>query len=140
MFSWSFLYLEQVKIYPETVLMNFNCTCHRFKFASPIQILTESLTLNLWFKFYHNWTLNKLYIERIYQMSYSWLSDNEMLQIFSFLIKWLYGTLQNCFRILMAIFFAITEIYIKKYKTYWKIVKTTFDNFFRCMAHLLLLL
>ena len=38
-------------------------------------------------------TLNNKYIERIHQMSYSPLSDNEMLQIFSFLIKWLYGTL-----------------------------------------------
>ena len=34
-------------------------------------------------------TLNKEYIERIHQMSYSSLSDNRMLQIFSFLIKWL---------------------------------------------------
>jgi len=33
------------------------------------------------------------YIERIHQMSYSLLSDNGMLEIFSFLIKWLYGTL-----------------------------------------------
>ena len=32
-------------------------------------------------------TLNKEYIERIQQMSYSSLSDNGMLQIFSFLIK-----------------------------------------------------
>ena len=32
-------------------------------------------------------TLNNEYIERIYQMSYSSLSDNGMLQIFSFLIK-----------------------------------------------------
>ena len=38
-------------------------------------------------------TLNNEYIKRIYQMSYSLLSDNGMLQIFSFLIKWLYGTL-----------------------------------------------
>ena len=38
-------------------------------------------------------TLNNEYIERIHQMSYSSLSDNGMLQIFSFLIKWLYGTL-----------------------------------------------
>ena len=38
-------------------------------------------------------TLNKEYIERIQQMSYSSLSDNGMLQIFSFLIKWLYRTL-----------------------------------------------
>ena len=32
-------------------------------------------------------TLNNEYIERIYQMSYSSLSDNGMLQIYSFLIK-----------------------------------------------------
>ena len=38
-------------------------------------------------------TLNNEYIEKIHQMSYSSLSDNRMLQIFSFLIKWLYGTL-----------------------------------------------
>jgi len=41
----------------------------------------------------YNETLNNEYIERILQMSYSSLSDNGMLQIFSFLIKWLYGTL-----------------------------------------------
>ena len=38
-------------------------------------------------------TLNNEYIERIHQMSYSLLSDNGMLQIFRFLIIWLYGTL-----------------------------------------------
>ena len=38
-------------------------------------------------------TLNNEYIIRIHQMSYSSLSDNGMLQIFSFLIKWLFGTL-----------------------------------------------
>ena len=38
-------------------------------------------------------TLNNEYIERIHQMSYSPFSDNGMLQIFSFLTKWLYGTL-----------------------------------------------
>ena len=32
-------------------------------------------------------TLNNEYIERIHQMSYSSLSDNVMLQIFSFVIK-----------------------------------------------------
>ena len=32
-------------------------------------------------------TLNNEYIERIHQMSYSSLSDNGMLQIFSFLTK-----------------------------------------------------
>ena len=32
-------------------------------------------------------TLDNEYIERIHQMSYSSLSDNEMLQIFRFLIK-----------------------------------------------------
>ena len=43
--------------------------------------------------FYYSETLNNEYIERIYQMSYSSLSDNGMLQIYSFLIKGLYGTL-----------------------------------------------
>ena len=38
-------------------------------------------------------TLNNEYIKRIHQKSYYSLSDNGMLQIFSFLIKWLYGTL-----------------------------------------------
>ena len=38
-------------------------------------------------------TINNEYIERIHQISYSLLSDIKMLQIFSFLIKWLYGTL-----------------------------------------------
>ena len=33
-------------------------------------------------------TRNNEYIERIHQMSYSSLSDNGMLQIFSFLFKW----------------------------------------------------
>ena len=32
-------------------------------------------------------TLNNEYIERIHQMSYSSLSDNRMLEIFSFLIE-----------------------------------------------------
>ena len=32
--------------------------------------------------------------------------------------------------------FANTEIYVKKYKTHWKIVKMPFDKFFQCMAHL----
>ena len=36
---------------------------------------------------YYSETLNNEYIERIHQMSYSSLSDEEMLQIFSFLIK-----------------------------------------------------
>ena len=38
-------------------------------------------------------TLTNEYIERINQMSYSLLSDNGMLQIYSFLIKGLYETL-----------------------------------------------
>ena len=37
--------------------------------------------------FYYSETLNNEYIERILQMSYSSLSDNVMLLIFSFLIK-----------------------------------------------------
>ena len=43
--------------------------------------------------FYYSETLNFKFIERVYQMSYSSLSDNGMLQIFSFWIKWLYGAL-----------------------------------------------
>ena len=31
--------------------------------------------------------------------------------------------------------FANTEIYEMKYKTHWKIVKTTFDKFFRCIRY-----
>ena len=38
-------------------------------------------------RFIYSETLNNEYIERIHQMSYSSLSDNGMLQIFSFLIK-----------------------------------------------------
>ena len=37
--------------------------------------------------FNYSETLNNEYNERIHQMSYSSLSDNGMLQIFSFLIK-----------------------------------------------------
>ena len=37
--------------------------------------------------FLYSETLNNEYIERIHQMSYSSLSDNEMLHTFSFLIK-----------------------------------------------------
>ena len=43
--------------------------------------------------FSYSETLNNEYVERIHQMSYSSLSDNGILQILSFLIKWLYGTL-----------------------------------------------
>ena len=57
--------------------------------------MTVDNNINLGKAGYSNYseTLNKEYIERIHQMSYSSLSDNGMLQIFSFLIKWLYGTL-----------------------------------------------
>ena len=46
----------------------------------------------------------------------------------------------NCFKLFPHIHgylfsFANTEIYIKKYKTHWKIVKTTFDKIFPFMAH-----
>ena len=44
-------------------------------------------------QFIYSETLNKEYIERIHKKSYSSLSDNGMLQIFSFLIKWLYRAL-----------------------------------------------
>ena len=39
------------------------------------------------FLFCYSETLNKEYIKRIHQMSYSSLSDNGLLQIISFLIK-----------------------------------------------------
>ena len=55
------------------------------------------------------------YIERIHQMSYSSLSDNGMLQIFSFWIKWLYGTLLNCSRIFMAIYLFSQILKFTKY-------------------------
>ena len=59
-------------------------------------------------------TLNNEYIERIHQLSYSSLSDNGMLQIFNFLIKWLY--LWNSLKLFPHIhgylfIFANTEIY-----------------------------
>ena len=38
-------------------------------------------------------THNNEYIEKIHQMSYSSLSDNGLFLKFSFLIKWLHGTL-----------------------------------------------
>ena len=56
-------------------------------------------------------TLNKSYIERIHQMSYSSLSDNGMLQIFSFLIKWLYLKLFPFIHGYLFIF-ANTKIYV----------------------------
>ena len=42
---------------------------------------------------FYSETLNKPYIERIHQMSYSSLYDNGILKILSFLMKLLYGTL-----------------------------------------------
>ena len=57
-----------------------------------VQISIDSRIYNKALKSCTN-TMNNEYIERIHQMSYSSLSDNKMLQIFSFLIKWLYGTL-----------------------------------------------
>ena len=44
-------------------------------------------------KRYYSETLNNEYIERIHQLSYSSLSNNGMLQLFSFLIVCLYGTI-----------------------------------------------
>ena len=77
------------------------------------------------------------YIERIHQMSYSSLSDNGILQIFSFLIKWfIWNSLKLFPHIHGYLFiFANSEIYVIKYKTQWKIVKTTFDKFFRCIRY-----
>jgi len=45
------------------------------------------------FRVIYSYTLNKPYIEKIHQMLYSSLFDNGILQIFSFLIKWLNGAL-----------------------------------------------
>ena len=47
------------------------------------------ININLDNCFNYSETLNNEYIERIHQMSYSSLSDNGMLQILSFLLKWL---------------------------------------------------
>ena len=58
-----------------------------FKRKNPL----KSVYMSFWLTYSE--TLNNEYIERIHQMSYSSLSDNGMLQIFSFLIKWLYKTL-----------------------------------------------
>ena len=60
-------------------------------------------------------TLNDEYIERIHQMSYSSLSVNGMMQLFSFLIKWLFGTLQNCSRIFMDIYLFSQILKFTKY-------------------------
>ena len=38
--------------------------------------------------------------------------------------------------IIFIYFRKYTEIYVKYHNTCWKIVKTTFGKFFRCMAHL----
>ena len=60
---------------------------------SDSQLLKVKFNLMITYSVIYSETLNNEYIERIHQMSYSSLSDNGMLQIFSFLIKWLYGTL-----------------------------------------------
>jgi len=61
-------------------------------------------------------------------MLFSSLSDNGILQIFSFL----WSPLKLFPHIHGYLFiFEDTEIYIALYKTHWKIVKTTFDKFFR---------
>ena len=81
-------------------------------------------------------TLNSEYIESIHQMANSSLSDNEILQIFSVLIKWLYETLSNYnSRIFMAIYL-FSQILRFTLITIEKNIKTTFDKFFRCMAYL----
>ena len=74
--------------------MIFNFESHIFAFRS----LAKNAKIFAFFRFNlvhekricfakYSETLNKEYIERIQQMSYSSLSDNGMLQIFSFLIK-----------------------------------------------------
>ena len=59
------------------------------------QVLNNNNKVQIDFQVQYNYTLNKSYIERIHQMSYSSLSNNGMLQMFSFLIKWLYGALKT---------------------------------------------
>ena len=61
--------------------------------SSEIYIKLEYNIIGYFDLSYISETHNKEYIERILKMSYSSLSDNGMLQIFSFLIKWLYGTI-----------------------------------------------
>ena len=60
---------------------------------SDSQLLKVKFNLMITYSVIYSETLNNEYIERIHQMSYSSLSDNGMLQILRFLIKWLYGTL-----------------------------------------------
>ena len=59
--------------------------CQNLSFKLHLSNQLECL-LSTFFSTYSE-TLNKEYIERIQQMSYSSLSDNGMLQKFSFLIK-----------------------------------------------------
>ena len=87
------------------IVIKFNTKKNLLIITLVYQIVQKSdYCLLLYLINYYSETLNKEYIERIPQMSYSSLSDNGMLQIFSFLIKWLYGTLKNCSRIFMAIY------------------------------------
>ena len=60
------VYAKRSKTYRTVVLEVLSFTANRFTYSE---------------------TLNNEYIERINQMSYSSLSDNEMLQIFTFFIK-----------------------------------------------------
>ena len=71
-----------------------NISNFRAKESLGRKLLGEGWRIRIIFiNFFYSETLNNEYIERIHQMSYFSLSDIGMLQIFSFLIKWLYGTL-----------------------------------------------
>jgi len=58
-----------------------------FRKVNPMLLKDRRHTIGYRFLLNYSETLNKEYIERIHQMSYSSLSDNGMLQILSFLIK-----------------------------------------------------
>ena len=64
----------------------------------------------------YRYTLNIKYIKRIYQMSYSLLSDNGMLQIFSFLTN----DYKKLFKAVPAYSWPFT--YFRKYRDLRKIV------------------
>ena len=100
--------------------------------------LSQLLNFSQRLEFSYSETLNKEYIERIHQMSYSSLSDNGMLQIFSFFNQMIIRSSLKLFPHIYGylFIFANTEIYGKLYKIHWKSVKMTFDKFFRCVAQL----
>ena len=76
------------------IVIKFNTKKNLLIITLVYQIVQKSdYCLLLYLINYYSETLNKEYIERIPQMSYSSLCDNGILQMFDFFIKWLYGTL-----------------------------------------------